>query len=407
LNIFEKMVYIFIFIRLEVKLKKKLVIIIFLVLLLGVGTLVYWGQRAERLAELYYSGTIEATEANLAFQVSGRVSSIFFDEGQAVEKNQLLAVLDQAEFRAQRDQARSDWVRSRENLKQLETLLELNRKVLPAEVERAQASVQALQSQLAELESGYRVQEVDQARYAYEQAQFALEEARKDKARFDKLFERKIIAAKDKDTTDLKYETALAAAERAREALELLKEGYRKESIETARSKLAEGRAALKQARGNLKRIEASESEVEGARAQVHSAGAALELAEIRLKYTELRAPFKGILVSRNVEPGEVVTPGQEVLSLSDLSQVDLKVFVDETEIGKVQPGQKVDVKIDTFPDKTYSGIVSFISPESEFTPKIIQTHKERVKLVYLVKVTIPNPNFELKTGMPADAWFR
>ena len=98
---------------------------------------------------------------------------------------------------------------------------------------------------------------------------------------------------------------------------------------------------------------------------------------------------------------------GQEVISISDLSEVDLKVFVDEIEIGKVKPDQRVDVKIDTFPDKTYQGTVSFISPEGEFTPKIIQTHKERVKLVYLVKIKIPNPDFELKSGMPADAWFR
>ena len=387
--------------------KKRLILIVFLVLLLGVGAMVYWGQRTERLTELYYSGTIEATQANLAFQVSGRVSTVFFDEGQAVEKNQVLAILDQEEFSARRDQARSDWIRSQENLKQLETLLALNRKILPAEVERVEAAMQALQSQLAELEAGYRVQEVDQARYAYEQAQFALEEARKDKIRYERLFERKIVAEKDKDVTDLKYETALKAYEGAKKAYELLKEGYRKESIETARSKLAEGRAALKQARDNLKKIEAIESEVEGARAQVQSAKAELELAEIRLNYTELRAPSKGIIVSRNVEPGEVVTPGQEVLSLSDLSQVDLKVFVDETEIGKVRPGQQVDVKIDTFPSKTYTGHVSFISPEGEFTPKIIQTHKERVKLVYLVKIAIPNPNFELKTGMPADAWFQ
>lgn len=389
------------------ELKKRLILVVFLVLLFGVGAMVYWGQRAERLAELYYSGTIEATQANLAFQVSGRVSTVFFDEGQAVEKNQMLALLDQEEFKARRDQARSDWVRSQENLKQLETLLELNRQILPAEVERVKAAVQALQSQLAELEAGYRVQEVEQARYAYEQAQFALEEARKDKIRYERLFERKIVAEKDKDAVNLKYETALKAYEGAKKAYELLKEGYRKESIETARSKLAEGEAALKQARDNLKKIQAIESEVEAAKAQVQSAKAELELTEIRLNYTELRAPFKGILVSRNIEPGEVVTPGQEVLSLSDLSQVDLKVFVDETEIGKVRPGQAVDVKIDTFPSKTYTGQVSFISPEGEFTPKIIQTHKERVKLVYLVKITIPNPNFELKTGMPADAWFR
>jgi HlyD family secretion protein len=83
---------------------------------------------------------------------------------------------------------------------------------------------------------------------------------------------------------------------------------------------------------------------------------------------------------------------------------VELKIFVEETQIGKVRPNQQADVTVDTFPDKVYEGRVSFISPDGEFTPKVIQTKKERVKLVYLVKVTIENPNFELKTGMPADA---
>ena len=156
-----------------------------------------------------------------------------------------------------------------------------------------------------------------------------------------------------------------------------------------------------------MKRIEVAERDVDAARAAVDAARAALDLAEIQLGYTELRAPFDGIIVSRNIEPGEVVSPGQEVFSISNLSEVDLKVFVPETEIGKVKPGQAVTVKIDTFPDKTYRGWVAFVSPEGEFTPKIIQTHKERVKLVFLVKITIPNPQLELKTGMPADAWFR
>jgi HlyD family secretion protein len=154
-------------------------------------------------------------------------------------------------------------------------------------------------------------------------------------------------------------------------------------------------------------KIDLTEREVEAARAQVQYAEAALELAEIRLKNTELRAPFDGIITSRNVEPGEVATIGQEILTLSDLSKVDLKLFVDENEIGKVKPGQQVEVKTDTFPSKAYKGRVSYISPVGEFTPKMIQTRKERVKLVYLVKVTIPNPDLELKSGMPADAWFK
>jgi HlyD family secretion protein len=388
-------------------LKKRLILGSFLILLLGVGALVFWGQHQERTSELYYSGTIEATQANLGFQVGGRVKEIAVDEGHAVEAGQLLAVLEQKSFLAARDQAFANLLRARETLSQMEALLEWNRKVVPAEIERAEAAVRAVQAQLKELETGYRRQEVQQARLAVESTRIAMEQARRDHLRFEQLFQRKVIAEKDREAADLKYQTALKEYERAEQSYALLQEGYRQESIEAARSRQSEAEAALKLARSNLKKIEVAEKEVESAKAQVSAAQAAVELAEIQLSYSQLRAPFNGIIVSRNFEPGEVVTIGQEVIAISDLAQVDLKVFVDETEIGKVKPGQPVDVKIDTFPAKTYQGFVAFISPEGEFTPKIIQTHKERVKLVYLVKIKIPNPDFELKTGMPADAWFR
>jgi HlyD family secretion protein len=388
-------------------LKKRLILVIFLVLFLGVAALVYFGQHRKRSAELFYSGTIEAVQSNLAFQAAGRVKDIPVDEGQAVEAGQLLAVLDRESFRASRDQAVANLKSAREKLGQLETILALYRKSLPAEVERSEAAVRTLQAQLRELETGYRTQEIEQARLAVEKARVAMEEARRDNIRFEQLFQNKVVAARDKEAADLKYETALREYERAREAYALLKEGFRTEDVEAARARLAEARAAVKVARSNLDRIEATGKEVEAAKAQVEAYEAAVSLSEIQLGYTRLRAPFKGIIVSRNVEPGEVVSIGQEVFSIADLSEVELKVFVDETEIGRVRPGQPVDVKIDTFPEKTYPGKVSFVSPEAEFTPKIIQTHKERVKLVYLVKIKIPNPEFELKTGMPADAWFR
>jgi HlyD family secretion protein len=127
----------------------------------------------------------------------------------------------------------------------------------------------------------------------------------------------------------------------------------------------------------------------------------------VQLDHAELKAPYAGTLLSRGVEPGEVVAPNQEVLSIADLSTVDLKVFVEETGIGRVRPGQEVAVRIDTFPDKRYAGRVAYVSPQAEFTPKIIQTQKERVKLVFLVKIHVPNPDRELKPGMPADVWFR
>jgi len=388
-------------------LKRKLIAIVFIVLLVGVGGLVYRGQHQERTAELYYSGIIEATQANIAFQVSGRVQDVAVDEGRAVKAGDLLAVLFRDEFVARRNQARANLEQQQKNLAQVEAVLEVNRKVLPAEVERAEASENALAAQLAQAETGYRPQELKSARLAVDEAQAALEDARRNKERFDQLFRKNVVAERDRDAAQLKFETALKEYGRARQNYAMLKEGYRREDIEAARARLKEAQATVKLARSNLKNIEAVEREVDAARATVEAARAALDLAEIQLGYTELKAPFDGVIVSRNIEPGEVVTPGQEVISISDLSEVDLKVFVPETEIGNVKPGQSATVKIDTFPDKTYQGRVAFISPEGEFTPKIIQTHKERVKLVYLVKITIPNPKMELKTGMPADAWFR
>ena len=378
-----------------------------MLLFVSVGFLVYLGQREARLGELFYSGTIEATEANLAFQAGGRVVRVIVREGQAVVKGQVLAELDRAEYEARFEQAMANVARYRELQKQLQTLLEVYEKSLPLEVDRAEAGVRALSSQLEELLSGNRAQDVEGARQAFLKAEAVMEEARKNRDRYDQLFNMEIASEKEWDAERLKYETALRDYEQRREAYDLAKEGPRREAIETARARLSEGKAALNNARNDLKRIEAARRDVESARQQVRAGEAALAQAKIQVEYTELKAPFPGIITSRNVEPGEVVTPSREVITLADLSRVDLKIFVGETEIGKVKQGQSVDVKVDTFPDKVYKGVVTFISPEGEFTPKIIQTHKERVKLVYLVKISLPNPDLELKTGMPADAWLR
>jgi len=388
-------------------LKKRVILGAFLVLLVGVGALVFWGQYRRRSAELYYSGTLDAVSSDIGFQVSGRVSRVLVDEGQAVRSRQTMAILDPDDFLARKDQAGADLRRLESNRERLEVELAVNRKVLPAEVERAEAGVNALSANLRALESGYRTQDVEKARLAVEAAAANLDLAQKEKQRYDRLFSGKAVSESAMDIATLRFETALKEHLRARESLKQAEEGFRVEEIEAARSRLAEGQAMLKLARINLAKIEALGKEVKAADAQVEAARTVLRLAEVQLKYAELTAPFDGIVISRNIEPGEVVTPGQEVFSVADLSRVDLKVFVDETEIGKIRPGQKADVKVDTFPDRVFSGTVTYISPQAEFTPKIIQTHKERVKLVFMVKLSIPNPNFELKPGTPADAWFR
>jgi HlyD family secretion protein len=387
-------------------LKKQIILIICAMLLIGVGALVYFGQKNIRSQELFYSGSIEAIRSDLAFQVPGRVRKVYVDEGHWVEKGRLLAEIDSSEFQARLEQALANLASSEETLKQTQIIHTLNQKILPAEVERSEASIEALRAQLREAETGFRPEEVAQAKLAMDSAKSVMNDAQREKDRYDKLYKRKIIPKQDKDKIDLRYDTALKDYERAKEAYMLSKSGYRKETIETARARVYEGLAVLQQAKGNLSKIESSQQDIEVAKANVEAAKAAVSLTRIEFSHTLLIAPFSGIILSRNVEPGEVVTTGREVISVSDITKVDLKIFVDQTEIGHVKQGQKVKVKIDTFPDKDYFGHVSYISPEAEFTPKIIQTHKERVKLVYMVKVALPNPENELKPGMPADAWF-
>ncbi len=371
------------------------------------GLLVYFGQRKVREGELYYSGTVEATQSHLAFQTGGRVLRVEVREGEAVVKDQLLAELDPAEFRSRLEQAKATLEKTLKNREQAETLLMVYQKTLPAEEARAEAGLRALKSQLNELKAGSRTQEIARAKQAMQSAASVMEDAKKNAARYETLFKRGTVSEKERDAVRLRYETALPEYERSRETYDLAREGSREETILTAEARVAEGEALLNQARSNLARIEAAKREVEAAGSIVAAARSALDQTAIQLDYTQLKAPRAGIITSRSIEPGEVVTPGREVLTLSDLATVDLKLFVDETQIGKVKPGQEVEVRVDTFPDKTFAGRVTFISPEGEFTPKIIQTRKERVKLVYLVKVSIPNPQHELKSGMPADAWLR
>jgi HlyD family secretion protein len=332
--------------------KKRIIIVVFILLFIGAGVFVYFGQKNNQQTDLFFSGTIETTQANLSFQIPGRVTAVAIQEGQYVTQDQIIANLDRAEYQSRYDQAKANLDRAQKAKQQLGTVLEISKKTLPSEAARATAGVVSARDTVQDAEKNYK--------------------------RYEELFRKGVVTEKERDTMKLTYDIA--------------------------KSRLDEAQSTLKLAQGNLTRIEAARQDIETANAQIDAAKATLQQAAIQLDYTQLRSPLNGMVISRNIEPGETVSPGREVITVSDLSRVDLKIFVDETQIGKVKPNQKAQVKIDTFPDKVFAGFVSYISPEGEFTPKIIQTKKERVKLVYLVKISIANPGKELKAGMPADA---
>jgi HlyD family secretion protein len=171
-----------------------------------------------------------------------------------------------------------------------------------------------------------------------------------------------------------------------------------------------QAQTAFEQSRAELMRDQAmlrvADKDVGVAMANVKSAEENLKMAQITLDYTSLRAPFDGVVLARESELGEVIQPGTAVVTVGDLDHVWLRGYVDEVDLGRVHFGAPAMVTTDSFPGKQFVGRISLISSEAEFTPKSVETHKERVTLVYRVKIDLDNPRHDLKPGLPADARF-
>jgi HlyD family secretion protein len=321
--------------------KKKIIIPVLLVIAGVVAGIFYFKNHHTPEGNLIrVSGNIEITDVEASFKIPGRVEERPVKEGQMISAGQVVARLDD--------------------------------KDLKLEIAQRQAQIAAAQAVLAELKTGSRPEEIAQAEAALERAQADGSRTRIEFERQKRLFDREVISTREFDQAKTAFEATEARIREAKAFLTMVRKGPRQEKIDQAM-------ATRKQAQQ------------------------ALELAQTRLNYATLVSPISGMVLSENVQPGEYVSPGTPVISLGDLSRVYLRAYINETDLGRIKVGQKVHLITDTFPGKKYEGEISFIAPQAEFTPKNIQTQKERVKLVYRIKVEIPNPNMELKPGMPAD----
>ncbi len=321
---------------------KRIVLVLLLVAaFLALGAWLYWGNKKDDQGVLRLSGHIEATEINLGFKVPGKISAIRFEEGQEVKAGEIVAAQESQD--------------------------------LGREVEAAQARWQAAQANLTKLEAGYRTQEVSQAQATVAQAQADFDEKARDFRRMQNLFDRKVISASNRDKSQATYLIAKEALRRSRENYDLLKSGFRQEDINAAR-------AEFRQAQANL------------------------ELARTRRSYATITSPVTGVVLARPMEPGQVAAVGATVLTLGDLDHAYFEGYIPETDLARVRYKQKADITTDTYPDKKYPGWISYIAAKAEFTPKSVETFKERVTLVYRTKIRVENPDHELKPGMPAEA---
>jgi HlyD family secretion protein len=379
---------------------------------------------------IFGSGSIEADIVAVSAEIEGRVVAVYADEGDEVKQGDLLVALDTSLLEAQRKQLQAALDTARANL------AEVKSPPRPEDVAAAQAQVQQAQaarkgaytvwqqaSALVENPLDLNV-EVENARgqvavlqKEVESAQANLKKAtiQRDEAARDQLNDEAIVMSQVAEL-DVKAAQANLAASEAELAggqrqLALLSDmrdnpvalvtqahaaesGYRQSS---AAAQVAQAQLALVQA-GPMP------EEVAIADAQVQQAQAAVQHVQVQVEKMSLTAPRNGVITNRAINPGELAAPGNILLEVGDLDRVKLTVYVPETQIGLVQVGQTAHVNVDAYPNETFEGCVTYISPEAEFTPKNVQTKEERVNLVFAVKVSLANPAHRLKPGMPADA---
>lgn len=317
---------------------RRLVLLALLVLAAGGAGYWWWSHRQPIAGPLILQGNVEVRQVNLGFKVAGRIKKLFVDEGAAVVEGQNLAALDKVYFE--------------DSLAQ-------------AEAQRGQAA-----ATLAKMETGNRPEEIAQAQALVAEREANLANAKVTLDRAEKLLKTAVGTQKTYDDALATLRQTDAQLNSARQALHLMKIGFRKEDVDFARAQLAEKEAAV-------------------------------QVAERQLADADLVAPSAGVVLSRVREAGAIVNAGDTVFVLSLTSPVWVRSYVSEVELGRIRPGQEVELRSDTPGMPSFKGHIGFIATTAEFTPKTVETRELRTALVYRIRIVADDPNGVLRQGMP------
>ncbi|MBP2650444.1 MAG: hypothetical protein H6Q74_1269 [Firmicutes bacterium] len=317
----------------------KRIILALLVLVLVAGGTIY---------KLYFNqttgitatGTVEITHTDIMPKVSGYLTTLTVKTGDSVTTGQVIAKIDRPD--------------------------------LTAQLLRDQAALDKAKVQLAELEKGSRSQEITEADANLASAQSVFEKAKSDLARYQALYDSGAIAAQQLDASRSSYQVAASALLAAQSKKSLVNEGSRIEDIQAGRH-------------------------------EVDRLQAIVNASQTQIADTVIINPLNGVVLSKNYELGEYVAPGSAIVTIGDMSDCWVKVYIASTQLGLISIGQSVAVKFDSFPDKIFTGTITEISDKAEYTPRQSITERERTNLVFAVKVKLPNDDGVLKPGMPAD----
>jgi HlyD family secretion protein len=317
---------------------KRIVVVALLALAAAAAGGWWWLSRPQHDGPIVLTGNVEVRQVNLGFKVAGRIQALKADEGDSVAPEQALAQLEKvyfedsiAQLTAQRDQAKAN---------------------------------------LAKMQAGNRAEDIAQAEANVKEKEATLANAKITVDRAEQLWNRAVGTRKAFDDAEANHREAAARLNVAREALRLMRAGFRAEDIDAARAQLAEREAAL-------------------------------QVAQRQLADAELTAPSRGVVLSRVREAGAIVAAGETVFVLSLTDPVWVRSYVSEVDLGRIRPGMEVSVRIDTPGAPLLKGRIGFISTTAEFTPKTVETQELRTALVYRIRIVVSDAGGVLRQGMP------
>lgn len=317
--------------------KKKLTIALIILLISFISYKIYSNIFLKNENNLTFYGNIDTRTVNVGFRFLGKIENITKDEGEIVKKDEILVKLDTASLE--------------------KSLEELNEKIFASKLE------------LSKLQTGYRQEEILEAKAAMEEAIENLNKTKDTYNRQANLFKTKSTSEENFTISQLNYKQALATLDKAKALYELRKNGYRDEDIKIQES--------------NLKSLEIQ-----------------AEKLKIDLNDSVIKAPVDGVILTRFKEIGAITNAGESILEIAKTDEFWVRAYIDEKNLGNIKPGLKMSIQTDSR-SENYEGVIGFISPVAEFTPKNIETQELRADLVYSFRIIVKNPDDKIRQGMP------
>jgi multidrug resistance efflux pump len=355
--------------------KRKRLIVIAIVLGLGVAAYVWASSRPQPLVA---SGTVEARDIRVGSKVGGRIEQVLVREGDRVEAGQVLATFDDRELKATMDAS-------------LANFQKLQRGFRPEEVEQVRAQAAQAKADYELRRNGNRKEDIDAAQADADRARADSVRTESTWKRVSDLSNQDVFSKQQRDDAEGAWKNAVAAQRSAQEKLAALRNGFRPEEVASAEHHYHDASAR------------AQEYERGSRREDIAQARAQYEYDAARYRERQVVSPAASTVEVMDIRPGDLIAPNLPIVTLLERDQLYIRIYVPETEMGRVKLGQKAFVTLDAFPKQPFDGEVEQINQQSEFLPRNVQTREERVHQMVGVKVRVHDDQGRIRPGMAAD----